>query len=587
MYNKNSQVFRHKRKFNLWATKLFFLAIFSIALVNVWSNLSAEAQETTYDTQTQSYVNQPLSSNFAPLSSTIPTFITPTITIDHMNLTLVKNNTGWLRATVLPTTGNQKVYWFSSDPSIVSVDEYGRLSANQVGVVEIIAASPLGVQAISKVTIINPIEVQPQIQVTTNVSTLHLAAGESKQIYAQVTSTSGHQYGNSFTNNQLVKWITADPYIATVDQSGHITAHHVGQTVIIADAGNNVTATVTLNVNYIRETSIEFHPKVEFQAWKGSSGKLSAAVYPLLISNPTVRYESSDPSVLSVNNSGQYLAIRAGVVVIKAISTNGLTDQRTFTVIEPYVSSPPVSVSMNTTNLDLQIETHAWLLAKVLPATENQSVTWSTSHANIVSVDHSGKLTAMNIGTAEITARSAHGAVAKTIVNVHYAPVTAVDLYVPKINLEIGDIDTFTSQITPRNANPKVRWVSNNPYVASVDDKGNIRSHRVGKAKITAIAENGIFSEIEVNVEFPLRPGISINLPTNYKLTISKGISNRIPVVGAYLDTFPIIGWYSSDPSVVSINHKGEYIALRPGTVVISVYSADGYSDQTTVTVTP
>lgn len=247
----------------------------------------------------------------------------------------------------------------------------------------------------------------------------------------------------------------------------------------------------------------------------------------------------------------------------------------------------PVVITLNHTNLDLIKSTQAWLTANVSPETESQYVTWSTSNANVVFVDSSGKLTAMNEGTAEITATSLHGVFAKTFVTVRYAPVTAIYLNVPKNDLLIGETTTLSAVITPQLANPRVNWVSNNPYVASVDETGKVTAHHAGQALIIAVTtDNYVTAQVYMNVNQVIKPVIAFYQPYNYKLTVTKITSNRPVSNGSYLGAFPMIGYHSSDPSVVTINQNGECIALKPGIVTITVYAIDGYTEYTTITVT-
>lgn len=70
-------------------------------------------------------------------------------------------------------------------------------------------------------------------------------------------------------------------------------------------------------------------------------------------------------------------------------------------------------------------------------------------------------------------------------------PITGVQLNNISLDLIVGDQAKLTANVVPENVtNAKVRWVSDNPSIANVDDNGNITALSTGKTTIYVITED-------------------------------------------------------------------------------------------------
>lgn len=68
--------------------------------------------------------------------------------------------------------------------------------------------------------------------------------------------------------------------------------------------------------------------------------------------------------------------------------------------------STPIAVEISPKTNNLEVGATRNLTATVSPETAKQSVTWASSDDTIATVDNNGKVTAVGVGTAEITAIS-------------------------------------------------------------------------------------------------------------------------------------------------------------------------------------
>ncbi len=144
-----------------------------------------------------------------------------------------------LTATVLPTfaDGDKTVTWSSSKPSVATVSD-GLVTALAPGTT-VIKASAAGLSASCTVTVYEKPSVVLVESITLNYTSLTLTEGDSAALTATVLPENA--------TDKTVSWTTSDAQVATVSQSGVVTALKAGTAVITATAGDK-TATCTLTV---------------------------------------------------------------------------------------------------------------------------------------------------------------------------------------------------------------------------------------------------------------------------------------------------------------------------------------------------
>ncbi len=153
-------------------------------------------------------------------------------------------------------------------------------------------------------------------------------------------------------------------------------------------------------------------------------------------------------------------------------------------------------LTLSTTRTSLVKGTSMKVEAIVKPnKATNKNVIWTTSNETVATVDQIGTITAINSGSATITATTEDGHKSSDI----RVTVTNQKVEVTKIELDrttdvvtsnYGTI-TLTATVSPENAtDPSVKWNSSNPSVAIVTD-GVVRVRGEGTTSITATTSNG------------------------------------------------------------------------------------------------
>lgn len=125
----------------------------------------------------------------------------------------------------------------------------------------------------------------------------------------------------------------------------------------------------------------------------------------------------------------------------------------------------------------------------VLPAEASDTkVTYSSGNPAVAEINGAGRITAVSVGTAEITV--ACGGISQrftlTVVSGE-VPVRDIDLGNYQSEMKVGERQLLGVTVLPENAtDTKVIYVSGNPGVAEVNEMGRITAQSVGKTEITA-----------------------------------------------------------------------------------------------------
>ena len=133
------------------------------------------------------------------------------------------------------------------------------------------------------------------------------------------------------------------------------------------------------------------------------------------------------------------------------------------------------------------------LLGEVYPSdATDPTITWTSSHPSVATVDANGTVHAVAAGDATITATAGDKTATCTVrvSEVKTIAVTSVTLTSSELTLVVGEADvTLTCKVLPDDADDKtVTWTSSNLAVATVDATGTVHAVAAGEATITAKA---------------------------------------------------------------------------------------------------
>jgi uncharacterized protein YjdB len=167
------------------------------------------------------------------------------------------------------------------------------------------------------------------------------------------------------------------------------------------------------------------------------------------------------------------------------------------------IAATGVAVTPPTTSV--AIAGTASLSATVTPSTAtNKSIAWSSSDTSVATVDASGVVTGVAVGTANVIATTQDGGfTASSVVTVTNTniPVTGVSISPPTTTVAAGSTTPLTALVAPANATTKtVTWSSSAPTVATVSATGVVTGVSAGTAIITATAQGSFTATSTVTV---------------------------------------------------------------------------------------
>ena len=290
--------------------------------------------------------------------------------------------------------------------------------------------------------------------------------------------------------NQKVTWKSDKPEIATVDANGKVTGVKAGEatiTVTTEDGGKTATCKVTVSETSVAVTGVTLN-KTALTLNIGASETLSATVAPADATNKKVTWKSSDAAVATVDTNGKVTAVKAGEATITVTTEDGGKTATCKVTVKPNLVS-----EITLAALAIYVGESKAVTATVKPDdATNKELTWKSSDESIATVDATGKVTGVKIGTTTITAtaRDGSGVSGSCTVTVlsHVKKVT-----VTPANLTLGKNKSYTLTATV-DAQPGtdtgVTWTSSDTTIATVDATGKVTAtDKVGTVTITATSK--------------------------------------------------------------------------------------------------
>lgn len=251
------------------------------------------------------------------------------ITINKTETSIYVGGTETLTATIAPSDViNNTLIWSSSDTNVATVDQNGLVTAKKLGTATITATATDG-SGVSASCIVNVTGIE---NITFNKSETSIYVGGTETLTATITP--------SDVINKTLTWTSSNTTVATVDQSGKVTAKKLGTATITATAtdGSGVSASCVVTVTGAESVILN---KEEVSMYIGDTETLTATVYPDGLINKTLSWSSSKTSVATVDQNGLVIARAPGTATIRATATDGsgVSDSCVVNVVPEYTMS--------------------------------------------------------------------------------------------------------------------------------------------------------------------------------------------------------------------------------------------------------
>ena len=334
-----------------------------------------------------------------------------------------------LKANVTPADadGADTVEWASENPTVATVDENGKVTLLKAGEAKITAIA--GDVSHSVFFTVNKKKLSPS---PTVLDTLTVTDNNVEEAVEKALANFTIRFFDYKTleDVSLVKgtdFTVSDPQISADKKSYSITIELIGDA---ADRYELSQTTLEADIAY-KLDSIELnHETLNLVAGAdGSTLTVETTPDSALLTNLTIAYESSDPTVATVDKNGLVTPVKAGTATITVTATapviaGGIqleiaikTATCAVTVTDDAI--PATNIELDAYDKTMNVGDKAKLTATVKPADTTDKVIWKSSNAKVASVDENGNITALAEGKAEITATAGSvSAVCKVTVKV-------------------------------------------------------------------------------------------------------------------------------------------------------------------------
>lgn len=405
-------------------------------------------------------------------------------------------------------------------------------------------------------------------------STYTMSVGETAPL--QVAKTPSDAFAT-------LVWSSSDEKIATVSDSGVVTAVSKGEVVITVSSGE-ISATSTITVE---EESTP--PETELTN---------------LILNPTEKYlevgttfqfvvtmspaDATVDLVWSSNNEDVAVVDQEGVVTAKApgeatITVTGGNVSTTSLVYVELENTELVSLTINPNAHTMKVGENVSLQLTKNPVDATDQITWSSSDESIAKVGQDGVVIAIGPGDATITA--SNGTVsAQSVITVEQTEIilTSLEINPSTHTMKVGNSVTLNAIKNPIDATDVLTWASSDENIAIVNESGVVRA--VSKGEVVITVTNGTISaQSIITIEEPTTELTALSItPASYTMTVDEKVVLQVTKTPS--DSLATLTWSSDNESVATVAQDGTVTAVGVGDAVITVTNGE-ISAQSVITV--
>ena len=200
-------------------------------------------------------------------------------------------------------------------------------------------------------------------------------------------------------------WTSSDESVATVDETGTVTAVAAGEAEITAAVKDTEMQDVCVITVKVSAKELKVPDTLEVKLNDTDETAIEAKCEPKDASNISFDFASSDEEVATVDKDGKVKVLKAGEC---DITTTLLQDGEKVTEKTTYVKAfyEVESITLDSNEGKLTVGNSHTIKATVAPdeVAAETTIEWSSSNEKVATVDSNGKVTAISSGNATITA---------------------------------------------------------------------------------------------------------------------------------------------------------------------------------------
>jgi len=469
------------------------------------------------------------------------------------------------------------VTWSSSDTNVASIDTVGMATALALGSATISAT-------FGSVTGTTTVNVQSAVLTSITVRPVNkkIAPLTSQQFQAIGT------YSDGSTHNVTgqASWSSSNTAVASISGGGRVKALTPGSTTITAKIGS-ISGSTTLNVSNATIVSVTVTPtgrtiapgtKLTFTA----TGRFSDNTTQVVTRDST--WASDNPAVATVGAAGTATAIGPGTANISATFA-GVSGSSLLTVSSATLTSisvTPASAVLAPTTFVNCVATGTFSDGSTQVI--SNVVNWTSSAANVASVNGGGRVTGITAGNATITAQLG-GLSANCAIVVDGSPLTSIQISPASASIPQQTSIAFVATGTfadgkTQDLTTSVLWTSSPATVATISNvpatMGQATGLAPGTATITALF-GGQIGTASLTVTSAAATSLWVS-PADTSL--EQGGFTKFTALaqfsdGTTRDVTSFVTWTSSNASVAVVTPTGIATSAHSGSTTVTATMND------------
>ncbi len=487
------------------------------------------------------------------------------LNLSESKLTLNENSSDYqLYAYVLPeTASDSSVVWSTTNPSVVTVDEHGKLHVVASGEAVIVCQSVLNPEFIAycNVTVLKGVT-----GISFDKHNIELYKGEDYRLSYVIRPTQA--------SNVKVSLSTFDASVATATVSEDYSiivkavAARTTNIMIMTDDGKYwdlVEVTVKQVATGVKMNYSDVTMSV------GEFFDMTVTLTPADATERSLTWESLTPDIASVSSTGRITGLKAGNAIIVVRTQNGQMAYCNVTVVES-------AASLRLDPAAATIEPGETL--KIDPiftpeGTTNKAVVWTSSDPSVATVNAAGMVTGIKGGVTVIECKTVDGGYSAFCLLKVEEPIVSITVTPEEYILGLGKYIKLQYEISNSStaSNVEVEWYSTNEKIATVDKAGKVTGVGYGECDIVIEAVNG-YAKASCHIQVVKEvTGIKLNYSV---MTIIVGHNFQLKSTITPADaTYKDVTYEVSDDTIVMVDSDGVVTGLKAGTSWVTAYAQD------------
>jgi uncharacterized protein YjdB len=437
-------------------------------------------------------------------------------------LDICVGNTTTLTGTGTPASSNP---WISATIARVTITSGGVVSAVSVGSSVITYTNSNGCT----------------VNATVNVTAAPTITGAFSACIGATTTLIG-----STSPNASTPWVSSNPLVATVSNTGIVTGISAGTAIITYKNTVNCTVNATVTISSGATITGTLTTCIGKTVTLAGSGTIAT----------TTPWVSSNTGVATISNTGVITPVTTGTTTITYKTLSNCTATALVTIIAAPTISGILSACVGATT--------------TLTGSGSAAITnpWTSSITTVATVSPTGVVTGVSAGTSTLTYTNSNGCIVTALITINANPIISGTLAAC-----VGGTTSLSGSGTAALTNP---WSSSSLAVATVSAIGLVNGVSAGNSTITFTNNLGCIAtaNVTINPNPTISGTLSACIGTNSQLTGSGSPAT-------------INAWLSSSLTVATVSSTGQISGISAGTSTISYTNINNCIVSAIVTINP